>query len=234
MNRIYRSLLILSAVLPFVILPCCAQKPVTGRTTGSAAPSGAARTKTTAPKKVAMIGSMAREAAPELVLMPVAGPQEFDLDASLVYKLKSHQSDPVPSEFNYLAGVLQRSVQNSVKEKLGTGVVRFQDTAAVKDTPSDPIAAAQHTHAKFILSQTIEEVRFEGNVVLGPWYQIRLSSKLIDGRTGKTIWQISNKKFEQFHKTEPKSHPARVMEESLLPEVTEYVATEVLRAINSQ
>ncbi len=155
MNRIYRSLLILSAVLPFVILPCCAQKPVPGRTTGSAAPSGAARTKTTAPKKVAMIGSMAREAAPELVLMPVAGPQEFDLDASLVYKLKSHQSDPVPSEFNYLAGVLQRSVQNSVKEKLGTGVVRFQDTAAVKDTPSDPIAAAQHTHAKFILSQTI-------------------------------------------------------------------------------
>lgn len=234
MNRIYSSLLILSAVLPFAVVPCCAQKTAQGRTAGGAASMNTTRSKTAAPKKVAMIGATAREPAPEMVLLPVDGPREFDLDASMVYKLKSHQSDPLPSEFNYLAGALQRSVQNAFKEKLGSGVVRFQDTAAGRDASSDPLTAARQAHARFILSQTIEEVRFEGNVVLGPWYQLRLSSKLIDGRTGKTLWQISNKKFEQFHKTEPKNHPARVMEECLLPEVTEYVASEALRAIDSQ
>lgn len=226
MKRICSWLLIVSAALPMVISPCCAQKSGAGR------PATATRSRAASAGKIAMIGSMPAEIAPEVVLLPVEGPREFELDASLVYKLKSHQSDPVPSEFSYLAGALQRTVQSAIKEKLGPNIVRFQDTA-VRDRAPDPLTAARQTHAKFILSQTIEEVRFEGNVVLGPWYQLRLSSKLIDGKTGRVVWQISNKKFEQFHKTEPKNHPARVMEESLLPEVTEYVASEAVRAINS-
>lgn len=236
MKRICIGTTLLAAFLSCWLAPAQAQKVAPKASLAkSVAVSSASRTVSSNKAKVAMIGGP-REVAPLMVLMPVNGPLECDLDASLVYKLKSHQSDPNPAEFDYLAGALQHKLQSSIKEKLGNTVVRLQDTSAANsaDAATDPSLAAKRTHARYVLTGTIEEVRFEGNVVLGPWYQMRLSSKLVDGATGRVMWQLSNKKFEQFHKTEPKKNPAQVMEESLLPEITDYITAEVSRVLSTQ
>ncbi len=172
---------------------------------------------------------------PNLVLLPVEGPLQTELDPSVIYKFKSRQEDPSPSEFSYLAGVLQKSTQVALKENLGN-VVRWQDTVPGKEITAQPdlLSAGKRAGAKFTLSSTIEEVRFEGNVLLGPWYQMRVSCKLVETATGRVLWHMSNKKFEKFHKVDSGKRPAQIMEEILLPGVSEHIASEVLRVANTR
>lgn len=170
------------------------------------------------------------EVAPNLVLLPVDGPVQVELDPSVVYKFKSHQEDPTPSEFQYLSGALQRTLQAHLRGSTGGGAVRWQDTSAGRESVTDVRTAGKRVGARYVLSTTIEEVRFEGNVLLGPWYQMRVSSKLFDGNTGTMLWHMSNKKFENFHKVDAGKRPAQIMEEILLPKVAEHVNREVTLA----
>lgn len=171
------------------------------------------------------------ETPPNLVLMPVEGPQQVELDPSVIYRVKSHQADPVASEFSYLSGALQKSTLSVLKERLGSrAIARWQDTPASKESVS---ASAKRAGSRWTLLSTIEEVRFEGNVLLGPWYQMRVSCKLLDTGSGRVMWHMSNKKFEQFHKVDAGKRPAQVMEDVLLPKVSEYVAGEVQRVLTA-
>lgn len=168
---------------------------------------------------------------PTIAICNFRGPLNTRIDTNLVYKIKVGRiSDPDPGDFAYLGGNIAKKLIAQLKAKYGDdGVIHLR---AASDDDDD--VAVRKKDARYILKGTIDEIRFEANVLLGPWYSIRVSSKLVSSDSGDTLWRMSNKQFQHFYKSDANKEVADVFAELVVPQVVEKISTEVTQTLDNQ
>lgn len=172
----------------------------------------------------------AKAKLPTIAIANFGGPLNTKIDTNLLYKLKVGRiSDPDPGDFAYLGGNIAKKLMAQLKTKYGEdGVIHVRAGDDDDDGPS------KKKEARYLLKGTIDEIRFEANVVLGPWYSIRVSSKLVSSDDGETLWRMSNKQFQHFYKSDANKEVADVFAELVVPKVVEKISAEVTQALDNQ
>lgn len=165
-------------------------------------------------------------------VMNFRGPLKVDIDTNLWYKIKAGRiSDPDPGDFAYLGNVIAKQVLSDLKSSLGERAVHISSREADDDGDD---AKSSATRARYILKGTIDSVRFEGNIVLGPWYSLNVSSRLVSSQSGRTVWRMSNRQFQKIYKTVKGEEISDVFAEVIVPKVVAYISPRVKQAIDSE
>lgn len=199
------------------VLTCCVMQLILSIFT-----SHPARAQTADSKKPALIG-----------VASFKGPLKVEIDTNLWYKIKAGKiRDPDPGDFAYLGNIISKRVMEDLKTKYPDRVIHIS-AAAIDDDESDDVPLKKKESAKYILKGTIDSVRFEANVVLGPWYSLNISARLISTESGDVVWSMHNHQFQKIYKTVPGEEEADVFAQIIVPKVVTYVSPRVQQALDS-
>lgn len=165
----------------------------------------------------------------KLGLSAFSGPYDIELDTNLWYKLKAGKmSDPDRGDFGYLGRTVAKQLQERLKSTFGEDVVYTKRGA---DDDGDYVSSTKCP--KYVLRGTLDSVRFQGNIILGPWYSINCSARLIARDGGAVVWSMKDKQFQKIYKTIKGAEVSDVFGEVIGPKIVDYIAPRVIEAIKS-
>lgn len=176
----------------------------------------------------------------KVLIMPFAGPYEVDiatgtgLAGGTVYGLQSKLISPLKSEYMKLPAQLEVALEQVLKVRYGKAAVsRWSESCAVAPVASDDSVfnATKSANAAYVLSGEFETVKFEGKVVPGPWYQVRLNAKLRNTASGAIVWQIQKHNFDSFAPPSKNQESPQALEEVLFPAMVKSISSAVIEAI---
>lgn len=134
-----------------------------------------------------------------IAVMRFAGPQIVDVDADEIWKMKNKVEPPTKGELAKLNVELQKNLIQQLRELIGKKVLAKADMDKVLGEASpeggDTDKLSKELGAKYLVTGTIERVEFDGNTVLKDVYEMVITTKLVDAKSGKRVWQEASKKY---------------------------------------
>ena len=147
------------------------------------------------------LSSAQAEGNGNIAVMRFTGPQVVDVDADEIWKIKTKVDPPTKGELTKLTVDLQKGIIQQLRELVGKSVLPKSDLdkALSKSTPeagaNQTDKLAKDLGAKYLVTGTIDRVEFDGNTIMKDKYVLIVTTKLVDAKSGKRIWQQAGKKF---------------------------------------
>ena len=189
--------------------------------------------------------STAAGPANRVTVLRFTGPDDLKAHDDLGFTLRTGQQKPTETDFADLPDAFQRTLGDKLKTRIGTkSVVPYEDLQRALSgsniiSPSNDNARrysqiARATRARYLVTGNIDRVEFSGATVIDDVYAMTVSAKLISGDTGEVIWQMPAKRFEKKLSTQKAQKVMSVFFDSQVPEISNYISSQVVGAMGSR
>jgi hypothetical protein len=142
-----------------------------------------------------------------IAVLPFDGPFEVNTDVSIGFKMRSGgMSPPSKGELSVLPESLRNRLQSKLHEILPgmyADISGAEINKALEEARSLKAMGSEYWNklgkllgTKYILAGSIDEVDFDGNLISGDDYTIKVTAKLISPDSGKILW----KRMKSFSK----------------------------------
>jgi 5-(carboxyamino)imidazole ribonucleotide synthase len=193
-------------------------------------------------------GSLCLAAEKGKKLLAIVGfdpPTNIETDDSIGFRIRSGATDaPLMKSLRSLNEELNIAVYKDLEALYPGKILSRQDisqvdyentlTISTKAAPSYYANFAKQHSCPYLLTGTINDIKFEGGYLRGDLYRLTCSATLIDGATGNRIWRSTPITVKERYKTSGNAQLLDYFQGKLIPEAAHTLSKKISEELSKR